>query len=139
MPTYKIYKGLNSLYNNFDSLELAEQWTLENYDNTWTVVLASDNEQIVPLTIEDRLPFDIEFGHQLINEFLKDNRAYGYISIEDSINLLNKFNDIEKLSRLGAIKDVELLMQNVTTDQIFTEARKLKYLQMITDYLNNYR
>jgi hypothetical protein len=90
------------------------------------------------LTPLQKLPLDIEFGTQLINIFLEDNRTFGYISIEDSITLLNKFNDIEKLCRLGSIKDVQTLMQNVITDNIFTQERKDKYLQMITDYLNSY-
>jgi hypothetical protein len=139
MKTYKIYKGLDSVFHNFNSLAEAEQFVFDNYDNTWSVVLASDSEQIIPLTIEDRLPFDIDFGHQIINEFLLDNRLHGYISIQDSINLLNKFSDIEKLSRLGAIKDVKILMQNVIVDDIFTQARKDKYLAMITEYLNYYK
>lgn len=138
MKTYKIFKGLDSIFNNFNSLEEAQQWTLDNYDNTWSVTLASDNEQFRPLTIENRLPFDIDFGYQIINEFLKDNRLHGYISIQDSIALLNKFSDIEKLCRLGAIKDVQVLMQGVVVDTIFTQERKDKYLLMINNYLNSY-
>jgi hypothetical protein len=138
MKTYKIYKGLDSIFHNFNTLEEAQQWVLDNYDNTWSVQLASENEQFQPLTVETRLPFDIDFGLQIINEFLKDNRLYGYISIQDSINLLNKFSDIEKLCRLGAIKDVEVLMQGIVVDNIFTQERKDKYLLMITNYLSSY-
>ena len=133
MKTYKIYKDQNSIFNNFNTLEEAETWALENYDNTWAVELASENQQITPLTIERRLPLDIDFGYQIIGEFLKDNRLYGYIPIQDSINLLNKFSDIEKLCRLGAIKDVQTLMQAVIVDDIFTQERKDKYLSMITE------
>jgi hypothetical protein len=139
MKTYKIYKDQNSIFNNFNTLEEAETWALENYDNTWAVELASENQQITPLTIERRLPLDIDFGYQIIGEFLKDNRLYGYIPIQDSINLLNKFSDIEKLCRLGAIKDVQTLMQAVIVDDIFTQERKDKYLSMITEYLNYYK
>jgi hypothetical protein len=139
MKTYKIYKDQNSIFNNFNTLEEAETWALENYDNTWAVELASENQQITPLTIERRLPLDIDFGYQIIGEFLKDNRLYGYIPIQDSINLLNKFSDIEKLCRLGAIKDVQTLMQDVIVDDIFTQERKDKYLSMITEYLNYYK
>ena len=139
MKTYKIYKDQNSIFNNFNTLEEAEAWALENYDNTWAVELASENQQITPLTIERRLPLDIDFGYQIIGEFLKDNRLYGYIPIQDSINLLNKFSDIEKLCRLGAIKDVQTLMQAVIVDDIFTQERKDKYLSMITEYLNYYK
>lgn len=138
MKTYKISKNSETIYHNFNSLEEAQQWTSDNYDNTWIVSLATENEQLKPLTIEYRLPYDIEFGNQLINEFLKDNRLHGYISIEDSISLLGKFSDIEKLCRLGAIKDVEYLMQNIVVDNVFTQVRKDKYLQMISEYLNYY-
>ena len=138
MKTYKIYKGLDSLYHNFNSLTEAQNWTLTNYDSSWSVELAKDNEQITPISIEDRLPFDIDFGHQVINEFLKDNRLHGQISIQESINLLNKFSDIEKLCRLGAIKDVQVLMENVVVDNIFTQVRKDKYLLMINNYLSSY-
>ena len=40
MKTYKIYKDQNSIFNNFNTLEEAETWALENYDNTWAVELA---------------------------------------------------------------------------------------------------
>lgn len=138
MKTYKIHKGLDSLYHNFNSLTEAQNWTLTNYDSSWSVELAKDNEQITPISIEDRLPFDIDFGHQVINEFLKDNRLHGQISIQESINLLNKFSDIEKLCRLGAIKDVQVLMESIVVDNIFTQVRKDKYLLMINNYLNSY-
>ena len=69
MKTYKIYKDQNSIFNNFNTLEEAETWALENYDNTWAVELASENQQITPLTIERRLPLDIDFGYQIIGEF----------------------------------------------------------------------
>ena len=138
MKTYRIYKDRDSVFHNFNNMEEAQQWTLENYDETWSIELAPETQQIIPLTIEKRLPFDIDFGHQIINQFLLDNRLHGYISIQDSINLLNKFSDIEKLSRLGAIKDVKILMQNVIVDDIFTQARKDKYIQMISDYLGLY-
>jgi len=138
MKTYRVYKNLDSIFHNFNSLEEAQQWVLENYDNTWSVVLASDNQQIAPITPENRLPFDIDFGNELINLFLLDNRQYGYISVEDSIALLSKFSDIEKLCKLGAIRDVQLLMQNITVDLIFTQERKDKYMSMINEYLAYY-
>jgi len=138
MKTYRVYKNLDSIFHNFNSLEEAQQWVLENYDNTWSVVLASDNQQITPITPENRLPFDIDFGNELINLFLLDNRQYGYISVEDSIALLSKFSDIEKLCKLGAIRDVQLLMQNITVDLIFTQERKDKYMSMINEYLAYY-
>ena len=138
MKTYRIYKNLDSIFHNFNSLEEAQQWVLENYDNTWSVVLASDNQQITPITPENRLPFDIDFGNELINLFLLDNRQYGYISVEDSIALLSKFSDIEKLCKLGAIRDVQLLMQSITVDLIFTQERKDKYMSMINEYLAYY-
>lgn len=140
MKTYKAFKDSISYFKNFNSLQEAELYFYENLDNTYSVIIAPDNEQISDFnpTPEQRLPIDIDFGNELINQFLLDNREIGNISLQDSINLLNKFNDIEKLSRLGAIKDVQLLMQNVVTDNIFTQIRKDKYLQMINNYLNSF-
>lgn len=137
MQTYKIYKDSWACFKNFNTIEDAEIYANE-LGQGYTVIIADPQDQIPVLTLEQRLPLDIDFGNQLINQFLLDNREVGYISIEDSITLLNKFNDIEKLSRLGAIKDVLILMQNVVTDNIFTQVRKDKYLQMINDYLNSY-
>lgn len=137
MKTYKIYKDNWACFKNFNSTEDAQIYANE-LGQGYTVIIADPQDQIHVLTLEQRLPLDIQFGNQLINQFLLDNREIGYISIQDSITLLNKFNDIEKLSRLGAIKDVLLLMQNVVTDNIFTQVRKDKYLQMINNYLNSY-
>ena len=137
MQTYKIYKDFWACFKNFNSLEDAQIYA-DSLGSGYIAELASPEDQIPILTPTERLPLDIDFGNQLINTFLEDNRNYGYISIQDSITLLNKFNDIEKLCRLGSIKDVQTLMQNVIVDNIFTQERKDKYLQMITDYLNSY-
>lgn len=137
MITYKIYKGDWICFKNFKTIFDAEIYASE-LGQGYSVILADPQDQIPVLTPQQRLPLDIDFGSQLINQFLIDNREVGFISIQDSITLLNKFNDIEKLCRLGAIKDVLMLMQNVVTDNIFTQERKDKYLQMINDYLNSY-
>jgi hypothetical protein len=137
MKTYKIYKDFWACFKNFNSLEDAQIYA-DNLGLGYIAELALPEDQIPVLTSLQKLPLDIDFGNQLINTFLEDNRNYGYISIQDSITLLNKFNDIEKLCRLGSIKDVQTLMQNVIVDNIFTQERKDKYLQMITNYLNSY-
>jgi hypothetical protein len=138
MQTYKAQQNLVSYFKNFSSLVDAENYFYSALGNDCTVELASPQDQIPVVTPVERLQTDIEFGNQLINTFLEDNRNYGYISLDESIVLLNKFNNIEKLCRLGSIKDVQTLMQNVITDNIFTQERKDKYLQMITNYLNSY-
>lgn len=137
MKTYKIYKNNWAYFKNFNSLEDAQIYA-DSLGSGYIAELASPEDQIPILTPTERLPLDIDFGNQLINTFLEDNRNYGYISLEESIVLLNKFNNIEKFCRLGAIKDAEYLMLNVSTDNIFTQERKNKYLQMITNYLNSY-
>jgi hypothetical protein len=137
MQTYKIYKDYWACFKNFNSIEDAQIYA-DSLGLGYIAELALPEDQIPILTPAQRLVFDIDFGTQLINTFLEDNRIFGYISIQDSIILLNKFNDIEKLCRLGAIRDVEVLMQNVIIDNIFTQERKDKYLQMIVDYLNSF-
>lgn len=138
MKTYKAQKDYISYFKNFGSLQDAENYFYLNLGNDYIISLADDNEQIPILTPIQRLQLDIDFGNQLINSFLEDNRNYGYISLQDSMILLEKFNNIEKLSRLGAIRDVKVLMENVVVDNIFTQERKDKYLGMIINYLNSY-
>jgi hypothetical protein len=137
METYKIYKDSWACYKNFNTQQDAELFA-SSLGSGYLVVLADPKDKIIPITLEQRLPADIDFGISLINEFLLDNRKIGYISNQDSISLLTKFKDIKEMCSLGAIRDVQVMMGNVVTDTVFTQDRKNKYLEMINSYLNNY-
>lgn len=88
-------------------------------------------------TKEDILIEDIQFGNSLINKFLTENREITpTITPYESLELLNKFSNVEKLSSLGDIKSVKLILNNISVDdRLFTQERKEAYLQTIDTYL----
>lgn len=136
MKTYKILKDNWATFQNFNSLEEAEIWALEKLGQGCTVIIS--DEQILPITAEQKLQLDLEFGKQLIKDFLTDNRLITpAVSPTESLELLNKFQNIEKLASLGDIKSVSILLNGIAVDnRLFTQERKDRYLTMIGDYLN---
>lgn len=91
----------------------------------------------IELEIINRTIRDIDFGRQLLFEFLKDNRATPQ-SFTTSVNLalLQKFSSTKAFAEVGDIKTCKTLLENTEIDSIFTQSRKDKYIQMCTDYLN---
>ena len=138
MNTYKIFKDSWATYQNFNSLQEAQDWTLLTLGDGYDVILSPDM-QITPPTPEERLQQDIQFGLSLIDVFLLDNRLITPpVTPVESLNILSEFDNIEKLSRLGDIKSVQILLGGMQTDiRIFTQDRKDKYLNMISSYLQN--
>jgi len=90
-------------------------------------------------TLEERLKSDKEFGALLVDMFLLDNRLITpAVTPSESLQLLSEFSNIEKLAILGDITSVNLLLNAVSTDpRLFTQARKDKYLSLISNYKNN--
>jgi hypothetical protein len=83
-----------------------------------------------------QLKEDLKFGQFLIEEFLKDNRLLPIsFTPESSLLIFQKFSDVEALCRLGDIKSVRLLLIGKEVDQIFTQERKNKYIQMCDEHL----
>lgn len=139
MMTYKITNTDNpywAAFKNFQNLQDAETYT-NNLGNTFSVELASPEYQIPQPTPEEKLKNDIDFGSQLINEFLLDNRLITpSVTEQESVLLLNQFNSIERLAKLGDIKSTKILLEQTQTDvRIFTQERKDKYLNQINNYL----
>jgi len=136
MMTYKISKDFWSVYKNFNSLQDAEQYA-NTLGQGYTTELAAPQYQIQPPTPQQKLDNDIIFGNQLIVEFLVDNRLITpAVDEQESIQLLNQFNSIERLAKLGDIKSVKVLLEQTQTDvRIFTQDRKDKYLNLINNYL----
>jgi hypothetical protein len=137
MTTYKISKDNWSTYKNFNSTIEAEAWTLITLGDGYSVEVSP--EQIPPISPEQKLYEDIQFGLSLIDLFLLDNRLITpSVTPVESLTLLSEFNNIEKLARLGDIKSVSIFMNGVKTDnRIFTQERKDKYIQMINGYIQN--
>jgi hypothetical protein len=140
MQTYKITNTENpnwSAFKNFKSLQDAQMFA-QSLGNTYSAVLASSQEQIPELTPEQKLQNDIQFGNELIELFLLDNRYIEpAVTPYESLELLNKFNNIQKLASLGDIKSVQILLNGIDTDdRLFTLERKNKYIERIAAYLN---
>ena len=139
MQTYKITDSNNPFwrtYKNFVNLQDAETYT-NNLGNTFSVELASPEYQIPQPTPEEKLKNDIDFGSKLIETFLLDNRLITpSVTEQESVFLLNQFNSIERLAKLGDIKSTKILLEQTQTDvRIFTQERKDKYLTQINNYL----
>lgn len=139
MQTYKITNTDNpnwAAYRNFASLQDAQTYT-NTLGPTFSVELASPEYQIPEPTTEEKLKYDIEFGNQLIETFLVDNRLITpSVTPSESLQLLNQFQAIEKLASLGDIKSVQVLLnQVIIDDRLFTQERKDKYMGMINSYL----
>jgi hypothetical protein len=46
-----------------------------------------------------------------------------------------KFQTVLGFAQVGAVLSIEAHLPTIPTDEVFTQARKDKYMQMITDYL----
>ena len=137
MTTFKIEKDLITYFKNFNTLQDAETYTLEVLGVGWTVTVSE--EQITPLTPQQQLESDIFFGKNMIQQFLIDNRELGVIPVSEQLIQLDKFKDINTLLGVGALKASYDLITITSTDQYFTQQRKDKYLNEISNYLiNNY-
>ena len=137
MTTFKIEKDLITYFKNFNTLQDAETYTLEVLGVEWTVTVSE--EQITPLTPQQQLESDIFFGKNMIQQFLIDNRELGVIPVSEQLIQLDKFKDINTLLGVGALKASYDLITITSTDQYFTQQRKDKYLNEISNYLlNNY-
>lgn len=136
MTTYRIYKNDWSTYKNFNTSQDCETWMLTNLGDDYEYMISS--EQIPEPTTEAKLENDKQFGQYLIDKFLIENRNFTpTINENESLYLLNKFSNIEKLARFGDIKSVNALMQNIDVDmRLFTQERKDEYLQIINSHLN---
>lgn len=135
MTTYRIYKNDWSTYKNFNTSQDCETWMLTNLGDDYEYMISS--EQIPEPTTESKLQNDKQFGEYLIDRFLIENRLITpSITPSESLQLLSEFDNIEKLARLGDIKSVNTLMQNIDVDmRLFTQERKDEYLQIINSYL----
>jgi len=61
-----------------------------------------------------------------------------YDTLEQSEQVLVKFRDILAFAQTGAITSIQNYLPLIPTDEVFTQERKDKYIQMINDYLNQF-
>lgn len=134
MITYKISKGSWTAYELFNSIQEAELWTLNNLGQGYIIEISSDIT--LDKSPEQKLKDDKDFGAFLIEMFLIDNRLIQpTVTPYESLELLTKFQNVEKLASLGDIKSVKALLYNIVVDdRLFTQERKDKYLTLINNY-----
>jgi len=130
MDYYKIYKDQWSLIKQFATLEDAQAFA----DTLGTGYTAEFYKAYTPPTIQQRLNMDLNFGSHLVYIFVEDNRVMD-ITPEQSEAVLVKFRDILAFAQTGAITSIQTYLPLIPTDDVFTQQRKDKYVQMITDYL----
>jgi hypothetical protein len=130
MNYYKIYKDLWSTIQKFESLEAAQTFA----DSLGEGYTAEYYAPFVPLTIQERLQLDMSFGQDLVFVFVEDNRIMD-ITPAQSEAVLVKFRDILAFAQTGAITSINTYLPAIPVDEVFTQERKDKYMQMITDYL----
>lgn len=130
MDYYKIYKDQWSLIKQFETLEDAQAFA----DTLGTGYAAEFYKSYTPPTIQQRLNMDLDFGNHLVYIFVEDNRVMD-ITPEQSEAVLVKFRDILAFAQTGAITSIDNYLPLIPTDDVFTQERKDKYIQMITDYL----
>ena len=138
MITFKISRGNWSTYQSFNTIEEAQAWAFQKWGDEAVVTLSTDYI-ITPPTPEEKLGLDKDFGAQLIEMFLLDNRLITpSVTPTESLQLLGDFQSIEKLATLGDIKSVQVLLGGVQTDaRLFTQERKDKYMELVNSYLQN--
>jgi len=130
MNLYKISKDLWSCIKKFESLDAAQTFA----DSLGEGYTAEYYAPYTPPTLQERLSMDMEFGQQLVYVFVEDNRIMGTTQ-EQNDAILVKFRDILAFAQTGAIESINVHLPNIPVDEVFTQERKDKYIQMVTDYL----
>jgi len=133
MDYYKIYKDNWSAIQKFATLQDAETFA-DNLGTGYNV------EYVAPYTaptIEERLNLDLGFCNDLIKTFVHDNRESGTTQAQNDA-LLVKFRDILAFAQTGSVESIQTHLPNITIDEVFTQTRKDKYIEMVNVYLNQF-
>ena len=130
MNYYKISKNNWSVIQKYATIEEAQAFAAtlgEGYAVEYV-------GPVVPISLEERLNLDLQFGNELIYTFVEDNRKTTITPAQSEAVLL-KFRDILNFAQTGAITSINAYLPLIATDEIYTEERKDKYIQMLADYL----
>ena len=133
MDYYTISKDYWSTIQKFATLEDAQIFA----DNLGSGYNVEYYGPYVPLTIEQRLESDMNFGFELVKTFVQDNREVGTTQ-EQNDALLTKFRDVLAFAQTGAVESIQAHLPSIAIDEIFTQERKDKYIAMVNDYLNQF-
>ena len=133
MDYYKISKGNWSVTQKYNT-QAEAQAVADGLGTGYTVEYLYP---YVPPTAEERLGTDISFCGELINVFLQDNRVAG-VTAQQGEALMTKFSITLSFAQVGAVTSVQYHIQNMVVDDVFTQERKDKYIELITNYLSSF-
>ncbi len=136
--TYKASNGPHSIYKIFLNLVSAQNYfTSVGLGEEYIITEASEEEQIPELTTEQKVRNDLEFGNKLYFTFLVDNEAIP-ATPEEVGAMFVKFGKAKNALLAGAIVQARYEVSILTTDSLFIQTRKDKYLAMFDLYLSQY-
>lgn len=130
MDYYRIYKNDWSMVRQFASINDAQTFA----DSLGTGYVAEFWKAFQQPDIYQRLQMDMDFCQNLISEFLEDNRNMN-ITPEQSDAVLMKFKDILSFAQTGAVASLNVHLPLIPVDEIFTQERKDKYMNQISEYM----
>ena len=133
MGIYKIYKDNWENVAHFDN-EAAAQSKADSLGSGYSVEFVGND--VIP-TAEERLWMDQHFCKELVDIFLRDNRAAGVTGAQGE-SLMGKFATALSLAQVGSVSSVNYHITNMAVDSIFTQERKDKYLTLIQKYLSQF-
>ena len=133
MDYYKISKGNWSVTQKYNT-QAEAQAVADSLGTGYTVEYLYP---YVPPTPEERLTLDQSFCNNLTNVFLQDNRIDGVTAVQGEA-LMSKFSVTLSFAQVGAVTSVDYHIKNMAVDDVFTQERKDKYIQMISDYLSQF-
>lgn len=133
MNWYQIYKDGWQVTMRFDTLAEAEAKAAELGQGYQVKYLYP----YVPPTPAQSLSMDMDFCNELINVFLEDNRIEGVTTVQGE-SLMAKFSTTLSFAQVGAVTSVKVHLEAISTDEVFTQERKDKYLTMIANYQSQF-
>ena len=134
MNYYKTSKDNWAVVQKYATIEEAQAFA-DSLGEGYTVEYVGPVPQI---TIEERYGMDKSFCDNLISTFVLDNRNMGTTADQNNA-LMSKFQTILGFAQVGAVKDINNHLPNIATDDVYTEERKDKYIQMITEHLAQFQ
>jgi len=134
MNYYKISKDLWSVTEKYNTIEEAQAFADSLPNGPYTVEYIGP---YTPVSVAERLTMDMDFCQELINTFVYDNREMGTTQAQNDA-LMTKFQTILSFAQVGGVLSIEAHLPTIQTDEVFTQERKDKYIQTISDYLSQF-
>lgn len=147
MNNYEIKKQNRAFIKPFADYTSAEAWAVGYFTDGFVI---TDLGEIPALTLEEKAVLKIKKGEEVLSMYLLENDAIaanrGYpFTIEETIQQIQMFQvkvngevvtTLQELLKLGSIVQSLQVLQNVVPNEIFTEERKIFYINELQSFLN---